>query len=69
MRPLIWYWYDLRIACNRWRIWRESFLRWLAFRLPKSLCYWVFIRMISREDMHGWTAIDVLKAYDDWYIR
>jgi hypothetical protein len=46
---------------------REQLLISLAWLLPKSLCYWAFIRMAtSRSEAHH-TVTDVLAANADWY--
>jgi hypothetical protein len=40
----------------------------LAWHMPKSLAYWVFIRMAGAGEAH-WSVMDVLEMHKDWYSR
>jgi hypothetical protein len=58
---VVWYWIRKK----------ENAVMWIAFRLPKSIAYWSFVRMAS--DCPGnpgeQTCIEVLKQHQGWAGR
>lgn len=59
---LLWWW--------RWQNWREQLAIKLAWRLPKRVVYWAFVRMATHdagnENPAEDTIMDVLKRNADW---
>jgi hypothetical protein len=42
-------------------------LRWIAFRVPRPIAYWVFVRMAASDGGPGdRTCIEVMKQHKDW---
>lgn len=50
----------------------NRFTRWLAFKLPRALCYWAFIRVFAyatsgqygNTEVPGLTCMDAMKRWE-----
>lgn len=47
---------------------RETLATWIAWRLPKRVCYWAFIRMSANTNGNPGERLcrDVLQQHADW---
>jgi hypothetical protein len=61
--PLQWYWWDIEAWLRRLR---RCVIIGIAWRVPKPIAYWVFIRMAARGEAH-WSCMDVLELHKGWY--
>lgn len=51
-----------------WRERKEKIFMWLAWRVPRPIAYWVFIRMASDTDQNpaDRTCDEVLRQHESW---
>jgi hypothetical protein len=54
------------LRCQRWYPERDKVARWVAWRLPKRVTYWAFIRLATQGGNGPFRQVDdVLKAHGE----
>lgn len=66
MRPLIWYWWDIRGWCRY--TWHERLPWAIAYQVPRKVALFVFVRVMcadtTNESMRFMDAYE--QAYNSW---
>lgn len=62
------------LLVERWRFTnkREKLLMWIAWKIPKSIAYWVFVRCATQTKEPypaERTCLQVMKDIEDWQKR